>query len=564
MHGTPLVTVLLVTYNSADDLGACLSGVQRQNVRGGHELVVVDNASTDESAERVKAWATTVRDTLDVQVVCNATNVGYAAGNNQAAAMARGRVLVLLNPDASMEAGCLQALVDHLVANPGVGAASALLRNPDGTVQEFARRELTLGSVLWDLTEPGRRIDDRWRGGRGRRARRYADEFAALTDRPLVVDCPAAACVALWSELTAPRLFDEQLPLFFNDAELFARLRAKHYRCEIVPAAECIHGYGTSHRRIDTARKRAEFVAAMRRYSAGRFTLRWTTALTVLLLLDMVSCLALSLRPRNRRLRAVARGTMGGLWLPGGAQPWLSRPVPMRRRVTVLRSRMRGARHAMRRSIDRSRRRRAVARHIRREARLLRAPVDVHIARTADIATDVRIELRAHQRSRLVIEDGAVVSSGVLLRLWGGTLRVGAGVQVRHDATLIVKGMLDLEPRVIISRGAQLHADGSMRLGFGAAVAERATVVDTEHTFDDVPTVIFDKPVRQADVVIEPVAFVGTSSVVTAGVRIGAHAVVAALSVVTRDVPAYTIVAGAPARTIREVDAVLSPHASSS
>jgi acetyltransferase-like isoleucine patch superfamily enzyme len=119
---------------------------------------------------------------------------------------------------------------------------------------------------------------------------------------------------------------------------------------------------------------------------------------------------------------------------------------------------------------------------------------------------------------------------------------------------LTVKGLLDLGPHCIVSRGAQLHADGVMRIGFGAGIAERATLFDTSHTFDDVPTCIFDKPVEQADLTVGAFAFIGTNAVVMPGVTIGRSAVLAALSVATRDVPPYTLAAGAPAKVVRPVD----------
>jgi len=153
---TPSVSVLLVTYNSAADLPACLMGVQRQKVSGGYELVHVDNASSDESSRVVAEWADTVRDDVDVRIVRNGTNAGYAAANNQAARLSRAPILVLLNPDCAMDEGCLAALVDHLAESDRVGMASALLRNADGSTQYFARRELSAGVVFWDLTHLGR------------------------------------------------------------------------------------------------------------------------------------------------------------------------------------------------------------------------------------------------------------------------------------------------------------------------------------------------------------------------------------------------------------------------
>lgn len=553
--GSPLVSVLLVTYNSAADLDDTLTAVQRQQVPGGYELVAIDNASTDGSADLIEAWAAKVPD-IPVQIVRNTENVGYAAGNNQAFGLSRGRILLLLNPDAAMDDGCLHGLVEHLWSHAGVGAVAATLRNPDGTLQESARRDLTLGGVLWDLTLWGRRHDRRRRQDRGRRARRYAEEMARLDSGPLAVDCPAAACTALWREFAGAALFDERLPLFFNDAKLFGQIRDRHYRCEIVPSATAVHGYGTSHRRIDQSRKRAEFVVAMRRYAAGRFPIRFRVALTLLLVIDGLTALGRGLLRRERTAREHARGTLGGLWLAGGATPWLSRRPGGRQIAIRARASIGDATRAWVRNASRRHRRRRLIGRIRRQAWLLRAPVDLRISRRAQIDADVRVELKARRRSSVIVEDGVHIADGVLLRLWGGDLHVGAGTLVRHGAVLVVKGRLDLAPRAIISRDVQLHADGTMVVGFGATVAERTTVVDTTHTFDDVPTVIFDKPVEQADVTIGNFAFVGSNSVVTRGVTIGDFAVVAPLSVVRTDVPDRTLVAGAPATTVRRLRTV--------
>lgn len=554
---TPSVSVLLVTYNSAADLPVCLTGLQRQKVPGGYELVHVDNASSDESSRLVAEWAETVRDDVDVRIVRNDTNMGFAAANNQAAALARGPILVLLNPDCAMDEGCLAALVDHMAENDQVGMASALLRNADGSTQYFARRELTAGVVFWDLTHLGRRIDKAWRLDRGVRHRRYVEEFDRMGDEPIAVDCAAAACLALWRDFASPRLFDESLPLFFNDGLLAARIRSRCYRCEIVPRATAVHGYGTGHGQVDTARKRAEFVVSLRRYAARRFPLRWCVLLNAILLFDAVTAGFYGWRRRDAKAKAHARGTLGGLWLPGGAQPWLSKRPSAKRRLLLGRSRLSQAFRATVLTLVRRSRRRRLIRRIRWNAWLVNAHVDVAISKTAEIAPDVRVDIKAGRRSAIRIGDRVQLTSGVLIRLWGGTLDAQTSCALRQNCAVTVKGHLVIEPRAVVSRGAQIHADGRMRIGFAAAIAEHATVIDTNHTLNDVPTSILDKPVMQADVTLEPFAFVGTNCAVTPGVTIGHSSVVAALSVVTKDVPPYTLVAGAPARPIREVSRLL-------
>ena len=181
--------------------------------------------------------------------------------------------MLILNPDCVMDPGCAAALRARLLARPEVGLAAALLRDPDGTPQLFARRDLRLPGALLGFTSVGRRIDAR-RGGRALARRRYEDLWAGGPPRePVTVFCPAAACVMAARARPAARAVRRAFPLFFNDGDLCARLARAGRRAEIVPAATAVHGYGTSVARAqpaDPARMRAEWVASMRRY-AGRW-----------------------------------------------------------------------------------------------------------------------------------------------------------------------------------------------------------------------------------------------------------------------------------------------------
>ena len=92
-------------------------------------------------------------------------------------ASSRGDHVLILNPDCVMDPGCAAALRARLRAQPEVGLAAALLRDPDGTPQLFARRDLRLAGALLGFTSVGRRIDAR-RGGRALAARRYEELWA--------------------------------------------------------------------------------------------------------------------------------------------------------------------------------------------------------------------------------------------------------------------------------------------------------------------------------------------------------------------------------------------------
>jgi GT2 family glycosyltransferase len=270
-----------------------------------------------------------------VQLVEMGSNAGFAAGMNAAFLASSASRVLILNPDCIMEPGCAAALSAHLAAHADVGLAAAMLHDPDGSPQLFARRDLDLAGALWAFTTVGRRLDAR-RGGRARAARRYAGVWAGGAPRePVTVFCPAAACVMATRDDLLPVPFDERFPLFFNDGDLCARLLARGRRAEVVPAARAAHGYGTSvtrAQRADPARMRAEWVASLRRYAARWWSRPARAALGPLLLADAAFGAALCVAKREDPREV--RGTLGGLGLPGGPPPLLT-PVRLigRRRL---------------------------------------------------------------------------------------------------------------------------------------------------------------------------------------------------------------------------------------
>jgi GT2 family glycosyltransferase len=106
----PRASILLVTYGNLDLTRLCLASVQRAAGRTPFEIIAVDNASTDGTV----AWLHDAARLLPLTVVANAENRGFAAANNQAAALARGDVLVFLNNDTVVTDGWLDRLCAHL------------------------------------------------------------------------------------------------------------------------------------------------------------------------------------------------------------------------------------------------------------------------------------------------------------------------------------------------------------------------------------------------------------------------------------------------------------------
>lgn len=116
MQITPDASVIVVNYNSAVLLEPCLKALARSANR--LEIIVVDNASTDDSVDVLNGISATV----DLVIVESAQNLGFAGGANLGAEAARSGVLVFMNPDVIVEQGCIGGLVAHLAQHPGVAS----------------------------------------------------------------------------------------------------------------------------------------------------------------------------------------------------------------------------------------------------------------------------------------------------------------------------------------------------------------------------------------------------------------------------------------------------------
>jgi N-acetylglucosaminyl-diphospho-decaprenol L-rhamnosyltransferase len=123
------VSISVVSYNTRDLLADCLRSISVATGHLGYEVIVVDNASADGSADMVAA------EFSDVQLVRNSENRGFAAANNQALSRARGRYVLLLNSDARLRPGAVNEMARFLDAHPTLGVVGGQLFNADGSFQ---------------------------------------------------------------------------------------------------------------------------------------------------------------------------------------------------------------------------------------------------------------------------------------------------------------------------------------------------------------------------------------------------------------------------------------------
>ncbi len=259
---SPELSILVVSWNTRDLLRDGLRSALQSVDAMRAEVIVVDNASSDGSADMVRAE---FGDDARVRLVANAINEGFARGNNQAYALSRGDLLLVLNPDIVLNRVALRGLIDHLRGDPRVGIVSCRLVGTDGVPQGLHRTFPTLPIVLSLWTRAGRFVDRVLLLGLNRR--RY--HLRTRRRRGVaVVDQAAAACLAI-ARSTVERiggLFDERFPLFFNDVDLSRRVWDAGLEVRVLYDLSVVHHGGASVRQLPEERRKHEMYESLARY----------------------------------------------------------------------------------------------------------------------------------------------------------------------------------------------------------------------------------------------------------------------------------------------------------
>ncbi len=127
------LSIVIVSYNTRDLIGTCLDSILNTN-GSEKEVIIVDNASTDGSAEAIR------NNYPSIHLITNETNRGFAAANNQALKLSKGRYIFFLNPDTEYLPSTFQYMISFMDQNPHIGLAGVKMINPDGTPQESFSR----------------------------------------------------------------------------------------------------------------------------------------------------------------------------------------------------------------------------------------------------------------------------------------------------------------------------------------------------------------------------------------------------------------------------------------
>jgi N-acetylglucosaminyl-diphospho-decaprenol L-rhamnosyltransferase len=222
------LSVIIVTHNHAPYIGRCLESLVAEVAALGGEVIVVDNQSDDESAGIIRRHSR-------IRLIVNRERRGFAANNNCGMALARGRYLLLLNPDTEVLPGALGQLIGFMDEHPSVGLCGAQLLFPNGEVQPSPRRFPTLGSVIARRT-PLRAV---------LRNSAFNQRHLMLDldrSRPQEVDWLLGACLFVRREaLEEVGPLDEGFFLYVEDIDWARRMHQAGWKVYYVPSARIIH-----------------------------------------------------------------------------------------------------------------------------------------------------------------------------------------------------------------------------------------------------------------------------------------------------------------------------------
>jgi hypothetical protein len=229
--GTPDVDICVVSFNARDHLRTCLDSVRDQ---GASQVVVVENASEDGSLEMLRAEFPWVR------IIENDRNVGYATAANQAIEATHSPTVLLLNCDTILPPAALPRLDAYRRRHPEAAVIGPRLRSLDGSIQPSCYSEPTPVQLLLEASMLGRimprvpvlrRLSVRW----------WPHDRARRVDWLL-----GAALLIDRAAFEAAGRFDESFPLYYEEVDLCARLRALGREIHFAPVADVAHVGGGS------------------------------------------------------------------------------------------------------------------------------------------------------------------------------------------------------------------------------------------------------------------------------------------------------------------------------
>ena len=235
MKNAPTISVVIVNYNVKEYLEQALQSLQRALKRISHEILVVDNASVDDSVAHIRARFP------EVQLIESKVNLGFGKANNVALRRVQGEYVVLINPDTVVQEDTFEKLLDFFHDHPDAGAATCKILNPDGSFAVDCRHSIPTPSIaLWKVLGLNRIFP---------KSKRFAQYNLTYLDTEKTYPVPAISGSFMMVKKTVLDQighFDERFFMYCEDIDLCHRINLGGHKIYYVPTSQIIHYKGES------------------------------------------------------------------------------------------------------------------------------------------------------------------------------------------------------------------------------------------------------------------------------------------------------------------------------
>lgn len=227
------LSIIVVNFNTKKVTASCVRSIKKSKLRHRHEILVVDNGSTDGSSKVLKK----LEKNKDInKLIMNKNNRGFAKANNQALKISKGKYKLLLNSDTVVKKGAIEKMLDFAEKKGDVGVVGPKLILKDGFVQKSVFNFPTIANA----------IKEYWLG----KLNTYSS-YVPKADKPVVVDAIVGAVF-----LITPKAFkkvgmlNEKYFMYFEDMDYCREVSRKGLKTYYLPNVKIRHLHGASGKKM--------------------------------------------------------------------------------------------------------------------------------------------------------------------------------------------------------------------------------------------------------------------------------------------------------------------------
>ena len=232
------LSIIIVSWNVCKDVIECIDSIYNNPPVSPYEIILVDNASSDETAFQVRS------NFPKVVVICNKQNFGFAAANNKGIQEAKGDYILLLNPDTLILPESLNKLVAFMQESTDVGLCGPKIFNPDMTIQQSVRNFPNFPGMFYRFTFL------KYLGLFRQKAQNWKLDGFDYSKQQEVEQLMGAAIIAKTSIIKEYGGFDERFFMYYEEVDLCYRVKHNGMRIVYFPGSQIIHLGGQSAKQI--------------------------------------------------------------------------------------------------------------------------------------------------------------------------------------------------------------------------------------------------------------------------------------------------------------------------